>query len=101
MLLSRPVTVGKGLTMSSLLYYEQYQEYCQARGWKQVGLNADWCIEAYQIDGTDNRNGSLVFDNEDGTFSVTKVSEPDLDAEELASGSWPYIQCYLERTIPR
>ena len=37
--------------------------------YKMVGLSSDWVNRAWQIDG-DYDSGRIVFDNEDGTYSL-------------------------------
>ena len=42
----------------------------RALGLKDVGLNADWSVSAFQMDGGTSREGLLFLDNEDGTWTL-------------------------------
>lgn len=46
-----------------------FESYCEQRGWKPCGLNADWSVEAYAIRGP-GPYGLIALDLEDGTYSV-------------------------------
>jgi hypothetical protein len=42
----------------------------RALGLQDVGLNADWSVSAFQMDGGTSRDGLLFLDNENGTWTL-------------------------------
>lgn len=44
--------------------------YCKEKGWKPVGLSADWVNSAWCIKPLADENELILFDEEDGTYSL-------------------------------
>lgn len=55
-----------------------FTEYCNKKGWRACGLNADWCIPAFAIHETTPCQGIIALDNEDDSYTVL-ASEFDDD----------------------
>lgn len=66
--------------------YEHIEDLLSQRGIRNEGLNAEWCVSAYDA-GTIDGLPAWLIDNEDDTYSlVTRVYRDDDndDIEEIA-----------------
>ncbi len=46
-------------------------------GYKNIGLNADWCVSTYQLS-----NDIFIFDNEDDSYTLSRVDVDNAHPEE-------------------
>lgn len=76
--------------------YEEATNWCAARGYKPCGMNADYCIPAWELPNKD-----ILLDNEDGRFSVVEdyrllPEEHPVERGLRFHGPWDYVRRYLE-----
>ena len=79
----------KDITMSGV------EQTLQEMGLHDVGLNADWSLSAYQLDGTVRREGLLLFDNEDGTWGLKDTIKGKEYVTLMDEYIVPFIKAWL------
>lgn len=74
-----------------------FESYCEQRGWKPCGLNADWSVEAYAIRGP-GPYGLVALDCE-GDYAIIYRNPEDPDSKEYFYGSFEDWVCFCEQVL--
>jgi len=79
--------------------YQLMWEWARKRYGRDRGLNADWSVSAFLLQGRDLKNGLYLLDNEDDTWSIVQRVWTDdySDITELYTGTASRVRKYLTR----